>query len=187
MLFEREQLTPVGRLKVMNSLFAQIAAKEGAESEAWHVPHEVLYAYGELNAHVRYIMESVGGARSAALRKAEKLLDALPESIMTSLHAGPEENWLCMYRQLVVLYEQMEEIGVEVDEDDYVSILQKMLRLVEHVSAAGRVEVNAASMFTLLLMQVHLHRHSPVRRRAVRRRTKSRRKSKRTGSTRSSR
>lgn len=179
MLFEREPLTPEGRFQVLTSLFNRVAAKAAHSHDKGHVPQPVLEAYGDLNSHIRYILESAGKhapdrAAHARLRKIEKLLDELPENIMQTLPAGPQENWLLLYRRLVALYELLDDPDVGMDADEFASIVQKMVQLADTVARESAVEVGAASMFTLLLMQIHLHRYAPRKKRVTRRRkTKS--------------
>lgn len=175
MLFEREPLTPEGRFQVLLSLFNRVATKSAPSPVKGHVPQTVLEAYGDLNSHIRYILESAGRhapdrAAHARLRKIEKLLDELPDSIVQTLPAGPQENWLLLYRRLVALYELLDEPEVGMDAEEFASVVQKMVQLAGAVAQESAVEVDASSMFTLLLMQIHLHRYSPRKKRPVRRR-----------------
>lgn len=175
MLFEREPLTPEGRFRVLSSLFHQVAKKPVPPPEKGHVPQTVLEAYGDLNSHIRYILESSGRhvadrAVHARLRKIDKLLDELPDSIIQTLPAGPQDNWLLLYRRLVALYELLDEPNVGMDAEEFGSVVQKMVQLADAVARESAVDVGAASMFTLLLMQIHLHRYAPRKRRTYRRR-----------------
>ena len=175
MLFEREPLTPEGRLGVLTSLFNRVASKRAPIPEKGHVPQSVLEAYGDLNSHIRYILEAASKhaadrAAHARLRKIEKLLDELPSCIIQTLPAGPQENWLLLYRSLVGLYELLDEPDVGMDAEEFASVMQKMVQLADTVARESAVEVGAASMFTLLLMQIHLHRYSPRKKRPTRRR-----------------
>lgn len=175
MLFEREPLTPEGRFEVLTSLFDRVAAKSTPAPVKGHVPQLVLEAYGDLNSHIRYILESASKhstdrAAHARLRKIERLLDELPDGIVQTLPAGPQENWLLLYRRLVALYELLDEPEVRMDAEEFASVVQKMVQLADAVAEESAVRVGAASMFTLLLMQIHLHRYAPRKKRSVRRR-----------------
>ncbi|MBO5683730.1 MAG: hypothetical protein J6R92_02165 [Akkermansia sp.] len=181
MLFERETVTPQGRLAAMEELFARVAKRSDAVHEPGHVPVEALEAYGDLETPLRYMLEAASAgckdrSRMAQLRKVEKCLNALPEALMTSLSAGPEENWLCLFRQLLQLHTMLTDAGIGTDAAEYASLLQKMVQLAEKVSQAAAVEISPASMFTLLLMQVEMQRINPPRRR--RKPAKKRRKPK---------
>ncbi len=179
MLFEREQLTPQGRLRTLEQLFGQVAQRPGDTPRRGVVPVNILEAYGDFNAHIRFLLEaaaSKGGdaARVRKLRRIERELDALPESIMDTLPAGPGENWLAFYRHLIHLHRMLEEAELGLDAEEYRSLILKMVQMAECVSNASAVEVNAASMFTLLLIQVHLHQQDERRQRKPRRKKRKR-------------
>ena len=172
MLFERELLTAQGKAEVLTRLFAEAATCKGtAINNNGTVPRAVLDAYGELSAHVRFIMEAathVAPTREfqKQIRKIEKLLDSLPESILQSLSAGPCDNWMQLYRKLVQLHVQLEESFPTPDADEYTAIIQKISNLAKAVAEHAVVQINAGSMFCLLMMQVHLHKYSkPARKR----------------------
>ncbi len=105
--------------------------------------------------------------------KIEKLMDSLPESIMATLPASPEENWLGVYRKLAMLHGLLEDVEPALDADEYIAIVQKIIQLAGAVAKASSVKVDAASMFALLLIQVHLHKYSPARRQRSRRKQKT--------------
>lgn len=181
MLFERETVTPQGRLAAMEELFARVAKRKDSRPKPGHVPVEALEAFGDLETPLRYMLEAAAAgckdrSRLAQLRKVEKSLNNLPEAIMTSLAAGPEENWLCMFRHLLQLHTLLTDAGIGTDATEYSTLLQKMVQLAEKVSQAAAVEISPASMFTLLLMQVEMQRINPPRRK--RKPTRRRRKTK---------
>ena len=181
MLFERETVTPQGRLAAMEELFARVAKRSDAVHEPGHVPVETLEAYGDLETPLRYMLEAASAGckdrtRLAQLRKIEKCLNALPEALMTSLSAGPEENWLCMFRHLLQLHTLLTDAGIGTDAAEYDTLLEKMVQLAEAVSQVAAVEISPASMFTLLLMQVEMQRINAPRRK--RKTTRKRRKAK---------
>ncbi len=160
--FQREQVTPQGRLQALESLFAELARREGVAPVHGHVPVDILEAYGEFNSRLRFLLEAEDNrnsdpARHRQLKRIERELDALPESIMESLTASPQENWLGFYRRLVHLHNMLEDAQPELDAEEYATIIQKMVQLASRVSQASCVEINAASMFSLLLIQVELH------------------------------
>ncbi len=170
MLFEREQLTPEGRLQALEKLFEQLARRPGEPPKPGYVPIDILEAYGDFNAHIRFLLEAAasqggGTARVRQLRRVERELDALPESIIATLPAGPEENWLNFFRRLLHLHRMLDDAQLELDAEEYRSLILKMVQMAECVSRASAVEVNAASMFALLLIQVHLHHQDELRRR----------------------
>ncbi len=181
MLFERETVTPHGRLATMEELFARVARRETAIYEPGRVPVEALEAFGNLETPLRYMLEAASSGckdrtRLAQLRKVEKCLNTLPDALMTSLSAGPEENWLCMFRHLLQLHTLLTDAGIGTDAAEYSTLLQKMVQLAEVVSQAAAVEISPASMFTLLLMQVEMQRINAPRKR--RKATRKRRKTK---------
>lgn len=174
MLFEREPLTPKGRLAALNRLFAEVARREGEAPPAGHVPVAVLSAHGELAAHVRFMLEAASNRsqdkeQRRLMLKIERLMDSLPESIMATLPAGPDENWLGVYRKLAALHGLLEDVVPALDADEYIAIVQKIIQLAGAVARASSVNLDAASMFALLLIQVHLHKYAPARRRFPRR------------------
>ncbi|MBE6416545.1 MAG: hypothetical protein E7032_08455 [Akkermansiaceae bacterium] len=184
MLFERETVTPQGRLAAMEELFARVAKRSDTVHEPGHVPVEALEAFGDLETPLRYMLEAAAAgckdrSRLAQLRKVEKCLNTLPDALMTSLAAGPEENWLCMFRHLLQLHTLLTDAGIGTDAAEYATLLQKMVQLAEKVSQAAAVEISPASMFTLLLMQVEMQRINPPRKRRSttrkRRKTRARR------------
>ena len=181
MLFERETVTPHGRLATMEELFARVARRETAIYEPGRVPVEALEAFGNLETPLRYMLEAASSGckdrtRLAQLRKVEKCLNTLPDALMTSLSAGPEENWMCMFRHLLQLHTLLTDAGIGTDAAEYSTLLQKMVQLAETVSQAAAVEISPASMFTLLLMQVEMQRINAPRKR--RKATRKRRKTK---------
>lgn len=185
MLFERETVTPHGRLAAMEELFAKVAKRSDAALAPGRVPVETLEAFGNLETPLRYMLEAAAAGckdrtRLAQLRKVEKCLNSLPEAIMTSLTAGPEENWLCMFRHLLQLHTLLTDAGIGTDAAEYSTLLQKMVQLAEKASQAAAVEISPASMFTLLLMQVEMQRINPPRRKRkpTRKRRKTRAKAK---------
>lgn len=187
MLFERETVTPHGRLAAMEELFARVAKRRDTAHEPGHVPVETLEAFGDLETPLRYMLEAASAgckdrARLSQLRKVEKCLNNLPEALMTSLSAGPDENWLCLFRHLLQLHTLLTDAGIGTEAGEYATLLQKMVQLAERVSQAARVEISPASMFTLLLMQVEMQRinHPRKRRKPARKRRKA--KSRKTAS-----
>ncbi len=179
MLFEREQLTPTGRLRALESLFGQLAQRPGAAPRHGSVPVDILEAYGDFNAHIRFLLEAAASHRGDTtrvrqLRRIERELDALPASIMDTLPAGPHENWLNFYRRLVHLHSMLEDAALGWDEEEYHSLIHKMVLLADCVSRASAVELNAASMFTLLLIQVHLHHQDATKKRKPRKKKRKR-------------
>lgn len=185
MLFERETVTPHGRLAAMEELFAKVAKRSDAALAPGRVPVETLEAFGNLETPLRYMLEAAAAGckertRLAQLRKVEKCLNSLPEAIMTSLTAGPEENWMCMFRHLLQLHTLLTDAGIGTDAAEYSTLLQKMVQLAEKASQAAAVEISPASMFTLLLMQVEMQRINPPRRKRkpARKRRKTRAKAK---------
>ena len=187
MLFERETVTPHGRLAAMEELFARVAKRRDTAHEPGHVPVETLEAFGDLETPLRYMLEAASAgckdrARLSQLRKVEKCLNNLPEALMTRLSAGPDENWLCLFRHLLQLHTLLTDAGIGTEAGEYATLLQKMVQLAEKVSQAARVEISPASMFTLLLMQVEMQRinHPRKRRKPARKRRKA--KSRKTAS-----
>ncbi len=179
MLFERNQLTPQGRLQTLESLFAQLAQRPGAVPKRGHVPVNILEAYGEFHSHIRFLLDAAasqggGAARARQLRRLSHELDKLPESLIDTLPAGPAENWLNFYRRLILLHNMLEDAQLNLDDEEYRSLILKMVQMAESVSRASAVEVNAASMFALLLIQAHLH-HEDARRTKPRSRKRKRR------------
>ncbi len=179
MLFHREQLTPQGRLHALESLFAQLAQRKGTPPERGHVPVDVLEAYGDFNAHIRFLLEAASSRASDQathrhLRRISHELDALPESIMDTLPAGPAENWLDFYRRLIRLHRMLEDVQLGQDEEEYHSFILKMVQMAECVSRASAVDIHAASMFTLLLIQVHLHHQDDAKRSKPRKKKRKR-------------
>lgn len=165
MLFEREPLTAQGKETVLARLFADYATNaEGVAPGT--VPREVLEAYGDLSMHVRFMIQAASHVKlnketGKLIRKIEKLLDNLPENILQSLIVGPHSNWMLLYRKLVQLHVMLEDALPVPDSEEFEAIVQKLVRLAETVAKHACVKINPASMFTLLLMQVHLHKSSP--------------------------
>ena len=169
----------------MEELFAKVAKRSDAALAPGRVPVETLEAFGNLETPLRYMLEAAAAGckertRLAQLRKVEKCLNSLPEAIMTSLTAGPEENWMCMFRHLLQLHTLLTDAGIGTDAAEYSTLLQKMVQLAEKASQAAAVEISPASMFTLLLMQVEMQRINPPRRKRkpTRKRRKTRAKAK---------
>lgn len=187
MLFERETVTPHGRLAAMEELFARVAKRRDTAHEPGHVPVETLEAFGDLETPLRYMLEAASAgckdrARLSQLRKVEKCLNNLPEALMTSLSAGPDENWLCLFRHLLQLHTLLTDAGIGTEAGEYATLLQKMVQLAEKVSQAARVEISPASMFTLLLMQVEMQRINQPRKRRKPARKRRKAKSRKTAS-----
>ena len=154
----------------MEELFARVARRKDTIHEPGRVPVEAIEAYGDLETPLRYMLEAAAAAtkdrtRLAQLRKVEKCLNTLPDALMTSLSAGPAENWMCMFRHLLQLHTLLTDAGIGTETDEYASLLHKMVLLAEKVSQVATVEISPASMFTLMLMQVEMQRIKAPRRR----------------------
>lgn len=178
MLFEQESITPGKRAAALNSLFCAKAARPRLTSCAEHVPVEVLEAHGELESHLRYMLEAACKSRpdkasQRQLRLVEKLLYSLPESIMQTLPATPETDWMRCYRDLIKLHELIDDAGLCIEAAEYATIIEKMVRLAEAVSENSAVQVSSASIFTLCLMQAHLRRYRPGKRRPSRKKKRT--------------
>lgn len=161
-------------MQTLESVFEQVARRPGEAPAAGRVPLRALEAYGDFETHLRYVLEA-GAAhadreRRSAIRRVEKALNTLPDALLTSLPAGPENNWLCFFRQLVQFHRLLVQAEVGLEQEDYTNIILKMVQLAEAVSESSSVTVNAASMFALLLLQVELHQQRPRRRRPTKRR-----------------
>lgn len=177
MLFEQESLTPKGRLAVLSRLFCEVARGSGETLPVGHVPLSVLKAHGDFEMHLRYLLEAAeklcrDKERLRAFRKARHLLDSLPELIMHTFSAGPDADWLRFYRNLVQLHDLLEAAEPTMEAQEYAAIMQKMAALAGAVAGVSAVRIDGASMFTLMLMQVLLHKYSPKRRRRTSRRRK---------------
>ena len=180
MLFEQESLTPGKRADALSRLFCTLAARTREGVSAEHIPLSVLEAHGDLENHLRYMIEAAYASckdkkRLSQLRRIEKLLDSLPTGIMQTLPASPEQDWMRCYRDLVKLHDMLDEAGLCVDAQEYAAIIEKTARLAQAVSEGSAVQVNAASMFALWLMQAHLRRYQPRRRRPARRKKRKHR------------
>lgn len=178
MLFEKETLNAQGKAAVLAELFKEAAEKKAEVKSAGYVPIEVLEAHGDLTAHVCFLLDAAAHTKTTKeehkqLRKVEKLLDSLPESILYTLPAGAGDNWLHLYRKLVQLHSLLEDTFINPDEEEYTAVVQKIVQLAVAVANAARVQINPASMFTLLLMQVHLHKYAPQKRKRVSKSAKS--------------
>lgn len=179
MLFEEEKLTPGIRARALSRQFQNYAQRAaGGLGGSEHVPVEVLTAHGELERRLRYMLEAAFTTRPssarARLRRIERLLDSLPEGIMQTLPATTEQDWMRCYRELVRLHDLLDEAELYESAEEYATIISKMAQLAEAVSQASAVSVNAGSMFTLWLMQSHLRRYSPRKRRPARKKKRKR-------------
>lgn len=185
MLFERQPLTPQGRMQALEAIFEQVARRPGEAPVLGRVPLRALEAYGDFETHLRYVLEAAAAQankeRRTTIRRVERALNTLPDALLISLPAGPENNWLCFFRSLVQFHRLLVQAEIGLEEEDYTNIVLKMVQLAEAVSESSSVTVNAASMFALLLLQVELHHQRPRRRRSARR-AKSRKKKKPTAS-----
>ncbi|MBQ8517359.1 MAG: hypothetical protein IJ498_07255 [Akkermansia sp.] len=184
MLFERKPLTPQERMQTLEAIFEQVARRPGEAPAAGRVPLRALEAYGDFETHLRYVLEAgaahAGKDRRATIRRVERALNILPEALLTSLPAGPENNWLCFFRQLVQFHRLLVQAEIGLEQEDYTNIVLKMVQLAEAVSECSSVAVNAASMFALLLLQVELNQQHPRRHRRPPRRRKTVPKKKKT-------
>lgn len=181
MLFERETLTQQGRMQALEELFEQTARRDGPAPEPGRVPVATLMAYGEFEMHVRYLLDAATARattkeRRSQLKKVERSLNALPDALMTSLPASPGGNWLCFYRQMIRFHQMLTDAEIGPDAEDYITIMQKMIQLAQAVGDASAVNINAGSMFALMLLQVEMHMQNPAKRKkkATRRRKKKR-------------
>lgn len=169
MLFEQESLTPRGRIIVLTRLFCEAARRDGEPQPQGHVPVPVLEAHRDFEAHLRYMIEAAeklcnDKARLRTFRKARHLLDSLPQLIMHTLSAGPENDWTRFYRALVQLHHLLVEAEPAMDEQEYTAIVQKMAALAGAVAQVSAILVNGTSMFALMLTQALINKYSPRRR-----------------------
>ncbi len=177
MLFEKKELTSKGRLMVLERLFEQAATRGGAAPQPGHVPVETLHAYGEFETHARYLLEAAASQQNTAVRKArlkrlEKALNSLPDTLMASLPVGPGGNWLAFYRSLTKFLSLMDEAEIALDEDEYTTFIQKLIQMAGSVSDASAVKVDGGSMFALMLIQNEMLRSRKPKRKPRRMRRK---------------
>ncbi len=174
LLFEQESLTPGKRAEALRALFHAAAHRERSEPHTGYVPVEVLAAHGDLDSHLRHLVTVAFATtrkdpvRQRLLRRIEKRLNTLPESIMQTLPANTEQDWMRCYRDLVELHEWLDDAQLVEDAQEYSTIIAKMLRVAETVSEASAVRIGAGSVFALWLQRVYLDRYSPRKRRAPR-------------------
>ena len=178
LLFETQSLTPGERADALHRLFCNYATQKQETHSAQYVPQDVLDAYGELESRLHHLLNAAAFAHpdravSSLLRKIEKRLAALPESIMQSLYATPDQNWILCYRNLIELHDLLEDAHLVNDAQEYATLVEIMTRLALALSKSAAVRVDAASMFALWLMQAHLRRYSPRRCRALRKSRRS--------------
>lgn len=169
MLFEQESLTPRGRIIVLTRLFCEVARRDAEPPPQGHVPVPVLEAHRDFETHVRYMIEAAeklcaDKERLRTFRKARHLLDSLPQLIMHTLSAGPENDWTRFYRALVQLHHLLEEAEPAMDGQEYTAIVQKMAALAGAVAQVSAIRINGTSMFALMLTQALIKKHSPRRR-----------------------
>lgn len=175
MLFERTALSPQGRLEVLVHRFEEAARRTGVTAEHGHVPVETLEAYGDFATHVRYLLESAAPAtkeQRLLVSRIERLTAALPDELMQNLTTGPDGNWMSFYRKLIQLHGMIQEADIPLEAEEYSTFVNKMVQLADAVSRVSAVEINAASMFTLLLLQMELQRQRPTKRRRPARKKK---------------
>ncbi len=161
MLFEQVKLTAEKCHAIIHRVFIKAAAKPDAEPSS-SVPIPVLEAHGALDHRVRYLCEAraqqykFNRERVRAIRLVEKSLDQLPNLIIEGLQKGPDENWLQVYKKLIQLHEGILKARLCDEVEEYEALLQQVILLADEISKASLIEVNASSMFALLLMQVHI-------------------------------
>lgn len=184
MLFDRTPLTPEQQAEVLMRHFGRVSGAVLGSHDGGGVPLSVLEAYGELNRHLRYLIAAaIAEHRSKRLstrplRRLERELDALPRAIMLTLSAGHEQDWMSAYRLLLRLHSLSIRNSMRLDAEEYETLIGKMVQLAARIADAAVVRINAASMFSLLLIQTLLHERQQ-RRRAGSSRSKRRRSPKR--------
>ncbi|HIX88133.1 MAG TPA: hypothetical protein H9976_03350 [Candidatus Akkermansia intestinavium] len=189
MLFDRSPLTPEQQTEVLMRHFGRVSGADAGPHEGSCVPLSVLEAYGEFNRHLRYLIAAaIAEHRSKRLpvrplRRLERELDALPRAIMLTLSAGHEQDWMSAYRLLLRLHSLTIRNALRLDAEEYETIIGKMVQLAARIADAAAVRINAASMFSLLLIQTLLHERQQRRHKAV---SRGRRRSKLKGSPRRS-
>lgn len=176
-LFEPEDIPKIKRADVLHSLFCKHAAREQAPSSSpQYAPVQVLAAHGELDGCLRHLIKAAEHTHRAsrpalcALRRIAKLLDILPEHIMSALHATPQEDWDCCYRDMIDIHELLDSANLVMDAQEYANIVDQMAKLVQAVSEVSHVRINAASAFALWLL--HSHSHPEPKRRQTRKKKK---------------
>lgn len=184
LLFEQESLTPAKRAAALQNLFLSVACRHREDSHSGYVPVEVLAAHGELDSHLRHLVAAATLSKKDSpaqrlLRRIERRLDSLPESIMKTLPATAEQDWMRCYRDLIELHELLDEAQLIEDAQEYATILTKMTRVAETVSEASAVQICASSVFALWLRKSHMERYSSCRRRSSRTKQKKRSSSRR--------
>ena len=160
LLFEPEEIPQIKRADVLRSLFYEHAAGEqNASLSPQYAPVQVLAAHGELDSCLRHLLRAAERTHRAsrpalrALRHIEKLLDNLPESIMLSLCATPQEDWICCYRNLARIHELLDNADLVVDAQEYANIVGQMVKLVQAISSVSYVQLDVASAFVLWLLR----------------------------------
>ena len=171
LLFEQESLTPTKRAEALKNLFCSVACRHREDPHSGYVPVDVLVAHGDLDSHLRHLVAAATLSKKdrlsqRLLRRIERRLDSLPESIMQTLPATTEQDWMRCYRDLIELDELLDEAQLVEDAQEYATILTKMTRVAETVSEASAVQIRASSIFALWLQKKHTDRYSSRRRRS---------------------
>ncbi len=161
MLFEQIKLTAEKCHAIIYRVFLKAAVKIDA-TPTNSVPIPVLEEHGTLDRRVRYLCEAraqqhkFNRERMKAIRAVERTLDQLPSLIVEGLKKTAEEDWLTVYKNLIKLHEDILTARLCVEVEEYEALVQQIILLADEISKASCVEVNASSMFALLLMQVHI-------------------------------
>ncbi len=178
LLFEPQCLTPGERALALQRLFSRVASQTQSQHSPQYVPQDVLAAHEELKSRMQHLLNAAAlthpdRAKLALLRKIDKRLTALPTHILDALSANVEQDWMVCYRSMVELHELLEDAHLVDDAQEYTTLAETMARLALALSRSAAVRVDAASMFVLWLMQVHLQRYSPRKKRRSARKSPS--------------
>ncbi len=167
MLFEGIKLTSDKCREILSRAFITAATNVKGNKELGAIPIPVLEAHGQLSRRIRFLCEAAhknehaNRARTARIRKIERFLNILPQLTMEALHTSAAEDWMSYYRKLLQLHEWMVAAELCDEAGEYEAIIELLIYLAQQVATESRVKIDPASMFSLLLMQVHLQGQTP--------------------------
>lgn len=188
MMFESTEPTPelykelLLRSLKLNSAqpVSEEPSDEDAQSKHVAIPASLIAIHGELDHRLRYAYNAATPSANAeqlkAIRELKRELDLLPAATIEAIRSTDYEGWLSFYKGLIRVHQLCINAKLFLDLEEYESTLRLLTQLAQELVDASCARFNAASIFSLMLLESHMAASTKKKRRVTYRTQRSRRK-----------
>ncbi len=164
MLFESTEPTPeLIKELLLRSLNHHSTKPDVETQDGPHVavPAKLIALHGELDHRLRYAYNSVSPSATAeqlkVIRELKRQLDLLPSATIEALQNTSYQGWMQFFKILIKVHQLCVEAKLFHDSEEYERTLRLLTQLAKELVCASPVQINAASLFSLMLLENHMH------------------------------